>query len=328
MDFGQFISSFQSIYQTIQNDRKMEADEPLRHNKKSFCRELLCQIAENENIVLYPNGDKSQSPRSLKTFEAYYRNGKRRSLHPIAVQIRQHLDLIKFMRFLHCVVKHSGKEQLKKNFQEYLPDVTSRSILGDITRAFVDILRKAADIPDRRYKLPVPEKDRYNESTQDTNHQVESSGDDSGEAGFITTYKKKVTLSNINPGIRAEIWKRTDEIINACKRFKSQTNELYYYIDILNEAKNEGDPEKFDLHYPQYESIIEETENSFCGILKKWGHLYTTFASIIEINEITQLNFSHLITLPPDNKTIHVACDDTDALIERLRQLSEDYLFT
>lgn len=328
MDFGQFISSFQNIYQTIRDVRKLEADEPLVHNKKSSCRELLCQIAENENMVLYPNGDTSKLPRSLKTFEAYYRNGNRRSLHPIAVQIRQQLDLIKFMRFLHSMVKHSGKEQLKKNFQAYLPGATLRSILGDITRAFVDILREASDIPDRRYKLPVPEIERLNESAQDTNNQVDSSGDDSERAGFNSTYKKGMTLSNVNSGIRAEIWKTTDEIINACKRFKFQTNELYHFIGILDEAKNKGDQVKFDVHFPKYILKQEETEDTFRGILKKWGHLYTTFSNIIEVQEITQMNFAHSILLPPDNKTIHVACDETDAFIERLRQLSEDYLFT
>ena len=52
---------------------------------------------------------------------------------------------------------------------------------------------------------------------------------------FKKTYNKEMVLSNVNSGIRSEIWKEIDGIINACEHFKSITEKLYV---LINDLKN------------------------------------------------------------------------------------------
>lgn len=146
MDFGIFISAFDHTYDKMKNERKINPKEPSNHIKPTFCRELLCQIAKNENDVIFCRGNENGDPRNLKTFESYYRNGKRRSLHPIAVRIAYQPDREKFKRFLCSIIDHcGGNELLLHNFKDFLPKATAKTLLDNITREFIKILTDAAE---------------------------------------------------------------------------------------------------------------------------------------------------------------------------------------
>lgn len=153
MDFGSFIAAFGTGYKSL-----IEPDTNKALNKPLFCRELLCNITNTENIVLYIDGiaDKKHE-RSESAFQALYRNNDRRSLHPIAESIfnSKSLDTSKFMLFLEEYCEGFDKEKLLKNFKRYLPSTSHLTLLEDITNELVSILEKAAAEPDNRLKEPV-----------------------------------------------------------------------------------------------------------------------------------------------------------------------------
>jgi len=152
MDFGEFISAFGKGYTTLIDH---VTNKPL--TKPYFCRELLCNITKNENIVLYIDciPDKAHA-RGESAFYAFYRNSQRRSLHPIAEGIinSDSLDTDKFKTFLAEYVKHYRKEKLLENFKRHLTDISSETFFDDITNEFVRILREEAAKEDRRQRKP------------------------------------------------------------------------------------------------------------------------------------------------------------------------------
>ena len=155
--------------------------------------------------------------------------------------------------------------------------------------------------------------------TQPVNHD--------GTEAFHKTYQKEMPLASFFPGIKTEIWKEIDRIINACEEFKNATAALFSSIDFLDKAKADNDQAKFISHFPTYKERREETEKCFKSILQLWGILHKTYSHVKEIKQIVQINFAKLVAIPPDNRMIHVAGDCTDAFIEKLRKLAEDYLF-
>ena len=316
MDFGEFIAAFGNGYRFLLDDETKQV-----FGKELFCRELLCSVSKDELIVKYIDGiEDKKHQRDKSAFQAYYRNTNRRSLHPIAAPIvnSQQLDVIKFHQFLDNYTLHYSKEQLLINFQEYISGTTAETLFDDISESFVKILTEEASKPDHRRKKPISRK---------TDDLVTAYYDDEKDDGFETTYKKKMTLSEILPDIRSKIWVEINEIINACKVFQSETESLNHSMGLLYEASDEDDQEKITSRMTMFKKQREEVETSFNEILKKWFHLYKTYAHIIEIKELTQTEFANEVILPPDNKITHMAGSNTDAAIEKLRQLSEDYLF-
>lgn len=317
MDFGEFIAAFGNGYRFLKDEESKQA-----LGKELFCRVLLCSISANEPSVKYINGiEDKKHQRDKSAFQAYYRNTNRRSLHPIADAIvnRGQLDEAKFRCFLENYTNYYNKEQLLIKFQKYIPAATIETLFDDITEVFLKILSEAASKPDRRRKKPISSKPNDLVPISNSNGIIEA---------FETTYKKKLTLSEILPDIRSKIWSEINEIIVACKAFRSETEDLKRFISLLNEASDEDDPAKIASRMIVFEKQREEVETSFNEILKQWFNLYKTYAHIIEIKELTQIEFANEVILPPDNKITHMAGSNTDAAIEKLRQLSEDYLFT
>ena len=368
MDFGTFVAVFGNGYSFMKNTRKIVPDEPPIHNKKSFCRELLFRITTDDKYVLHPNGDTESTPRSLQAFEAYYRNSKRRSLHPIAAPIIHKclLDDEGFHDFLKEYTKHYSKDILLKSFQKYIPETSLETLFDDITDAFIQILRKAASEPDRRRKTSEPLLPNANSETKppEESEQIDDASRKQAESAhanditdaFYTAYDKKMSLSNISPGIKTEIWKTITEIITDCQRFKTKTKSLLNIVEYLKQAKDNGiqvfaddfqtsadenqagdggEQDKAKNERAMLASVLAtypndciDIENMFYAIINKWGSLYSTYAHIVEIRELTQISFADLVSLPPDNRCIHMAGSSTDVFIEKLRQISEDYLFT
>lgn len=217
------------------------------------------------------------------------------------------------------IKEHYPEEQqcdMEKEIQDQLPDFNceEHDFVYSCSELFYSLVRQYID-----NKSNIPSKSRK---------KVQSSTPDGIIDAFEKTYKKEISLPNVLSGIRSEIWKEIDAIINTCKSFKRKTEELNRAITILNNARVENDQAKFDSNYPTYDKLRDENESLFNEIFRKWGHLYKTYANIIEIREITRIDFAHSVLTPPENKLIHIAGDNTDNFIEKLRQLSEDYLFT
>lgn len=152
MEFDAFVSAFGTGYRSIRNERRIEGGESEYHNKASFCRELLCQITKDESIVLFKGADPNGFPRTLPTFESFYRNNQRRSIRPIArcMLERNAIDKAKFKRFLKLYTGEFSKDILFQNFQPYLSNTTLKTLLNGITDEYVRIIRAAANEPDRR----------------------------------------------------------------------------------------------------------------------------------------------------------------------------------
>ena len=157
MDFGNFINAFGNGYSKMENTRNIESDEPQMHNKKTFCRELLCQITDDNSIVLFLNCDATGAPRSLSAYESFYRNNQRRSLRPIAEVIinGKHLQEEKFKQFLGQYFTFCSKEKVLNGFDQNGADVSMDTLAEDITREFVSILNAAAAEPDNRRTQPA-----------------------------------------------------------------------------------------------------------------------------------------------------------------------------
>lgn len=153
MDFGSFIAAFGTGYKSLIDS---DTNKPL--TKPLFCRELLCNIAKDENTVLYIAGiPDGKHARGETTFQAFYRNKKRRSLHPIAAPIIESnsINKKKFNSFLEMYTQYFSKDKLFYNFKKELPNVSSLTLFDDITNEFVSILTKAAAEPDNRSKAPL-----------------------------------------------------------------------------------------------------------------------------------------------------------------------------
>lgn len=146
----QFISAFRRVYKRISNTRQFEPKERKKHNKQTFIREVLCQIAMDENIVLYPEGNTSKDLRTLSTFETYFSESSGRSFHPIAICIVDQIDLVKFIKFLVRNIKNADKDTLLEDYRQFSPDTTKRKLFCDITREWVRIITEEANRPDGR----------------------------------------------------------------------------------------------------------------------------------------------------------------------------------
>ena len=152
MDFGEFIAAFGSGYSKLIDCKTNKG-----LNKQLFCRYLLCSITNKENLVLYKNGiEDKKHELSEAAYQSFYRNGDRRSLHPIAESIinSNSLDTSKFMSFLKEYCKDYSKEKLLTNFKRYLPSASSSTLFDDITDELVKILKREAAISDKRRKEP------------------------------------------------------------------------------------------------------------------------------------------------------------------------------
>ena len=252
------------------------------------------------------------------TFKSYFRIGRNLS-KTFAGEIEAEYSLPLLKEFLKDLsTGRGGKQRLCNAFREHCPEIEPKNAINQIVRLFEEMLKDA-----KRGKPMKP----ASRTTDDT-HKATKSADNNGIVyAFEKTYKKAMTLSDILPGIRAEIWKKVDEIIDTCKNFQSETNRLNHLIDLLDKAKAEKDQAKFISYYPQYQIQCNECEKQYRNILRKWAKFYKTYAHIKQIKEITQISFSHTI-LSPNNKMLHIAGSNTESLIEKLRQLSEDHLFT
>lgn len=123
MDFGSFIVAFGSGYNRLIDPATNKA-----LIKPLFCRKLLCNITNDENIVLYIDGiADGKHARGETTFQAFYRNKERRSLHPIAEPIINNngIDKKKFHSFLEVYTQYFNKDKLFYNFKKELPNVSS-----------------------------------------------------------------------------------------------------------------------------------------------------------------------------------------------------------
>lgn len=153
MDFGEFVNAFGTGY------RKMiDRGTNKSLTKPYFCRDLLCSITKDENLVLYIDGIQDKAHEyGESAFQAFYRNVDRRSLHPIAEGIinGNNIDKNKFKHFLEDYVENYDKERLVTDFEKYLPSTSFSTLFDDITNEFVKILREEAAIPDKRRKEPV-----------------------------------------------------------------------------------------------------------------------------------------------------------------------------
>lgn len=150
MEIFDFITAFSVIYGKIQNTRQYEPKEPKKHNKRTFCRELFCQIVKDDNIVMYPEGNTKLDYRTLSAFESYYSKSNRKTFHSLAIDIINQLDEVRFIRFLVRNIRYSSKDILLNSFQQYLPSTTKRSLFCDITREWVRIITEEANRPDGR----------------------------------------------------------------------------------------------------------------------------------------------------------------------------------
>ncbi len=318
MDFGFYISLFGNGYRSLPNGRRIFPEEKPHHTKQTFCREILCAIVKDENAVLKEGGVEKGASRFLSAFESYYRNNQRRSLRPIAVIVvnKNGFDKEKYKIFLEKYTKCLSKEKLLQKMKENHMESTLDTMFDALTDELVAIIEEAAHEPDHRCEPRISEKQL-----------IPANADDITDV-FKKTYNKEMVLSNVNSGIRSEIWKEIDGIINACEHFKSITEKLYVLINDLKKAQNEENQAEFELHFSTYIMKREEVEAAFRDVLKRCFHLHKTFANIKEIKDITQTEFTHELISPPDNKTIYVAGENTNTFIEKLRQLSEDYLYT
>lgn len=123
MDFGSFIAAFGTGYRSL-----VDSDTNKALTKQAFCRMLLCNITNDENIVLYIDGiADGKHARGETTFQAFYRNKERRSLHPIAEPIINNngIDKKKFHSFLEVYTQYFNKDKLFYNFKKELPNVSS-----------------------------------------------------------------------------------------------------------------------------------------------------------------------------------------------------------
>lgn len=153
MDFGEFITAFGTGY-----SKQIDYRTNKRLTKPDFCKDLLCSITKEENLVLYIDGiEDGAHKRGESAFQAFYRNTDRRSLHPIAENIinGNNLDTSKFKKFLEKYVENYAKEKLLTNFKVCLPSASSDTLFDDIINEFVRILKEAAAKPDNRRKEPL-----------------------------------------------------------------------------------------------------------------------------------------------------------------------------
>ena len=173
--------------------------------------------------------------------------------------------------------------------------------------------------------------DQYINGDKDNSSLTRSSKTSEDDEGiveaFATRYSKKMSISEISSSIRARIFDDINAILSLCQDFKNKTTILQFDIATLDTAKNEGNQALFIRNYPAFKEHCDDVQQMFYEILRQWGHLYTTFAHITEIKEISKLNFAHLY-LTPDSTLIHKAGENTDSYMEKLKKLSEDYLFT
>ena len=138
-----------------------------------------------------------------------------------------------------------------------------------------------------------------------------------------------MSISEISSSIRARIFDDINAILSLCQDFKNKTTILQFDIASLETAKKEGNQALFIRNYPTFKAHCDDVQQMFYEILRQWGHLYTTFAHITEIKEISKQDFAHLYLTPERyGKLIHIAGENTDMYMEKLKKLSEDYLFT
>ncbi len=223
-----------------------------------------------------------------------------------------------------CTKDIFNKDALCAEFSDVIPDIDINNYPAKLASQLKTLLENAANKNTEQTK-------NSERSSHTPEKQAESINNDIEEA-FAHNYNKEMNkemrLSKILPGIRSEIWKAINEIINTCQDFKIETDGLYRSIEFLKEASTEENQAKITSYLPIYLKQREEIDALFHKLLNEWANLYKTYSNIIEIKEITQIDFASIILIPPDNRAIHVASSQTDAFIEKLTHLSETFLFT
>ena len=140
MDFIELIASFGNGYRCIMDNTCKKWTKP------EFCRQLLCNIAVNRNMVLYKDGIPDENNERDDTyFTALYRKKDTRSLKPISILINGEYDEEKFKSFLEFYTTFYDKKRLFNNFKEYLSNISMETLFDDITRELIRILNAAAD---------------------------------------------------------------------------------------------------------------------------------------------------------------------------------------
>ncbi len=271
MRVSDFVDAFGNLYASIENTRLLEPKETEHHNKKSFFRELLCQIAQNENTVLYPGGDIHGVPRTLYTYESYYRRSQQRSLRPIALGLLDQLDPVKFIRFLHKNFKGQRKEKLLLNYQKYMPDTTSRLLFRDITRTFVQIINEAAEETDGRKTsqsdVPPCAAGSASASTHTVNSPVEELLQEIDQKitelivlGRAIADSRKPWPYEQQPEQQSEIQKLFDQLINlAAELLHCNAPVINVQKDELFSAVHDLTPQSFILTCEEY--MIHSPQN-------------------------------------------------------------------
>lgn len=195
MDIGKLISAFGTGYLRLPDNRPdFDTKKKRTHlNKKTFCRELLCAISADEDIILYENGLKTGPKRFPSAFEAYYRNKQRRSLRPIAKPLLDgnFLDEEKFHRFLEQYIVVFSKEKLYANFQDHIT-TTPETLFDDITSEFVRILEAEANKPDGRQKEPIPSHTKDETDAENAEEHQQEENDTSSSPSAETTDRSNI----------------------------------------------------------------------------------------------------------------------------------------
>lgn len=157
ISFDAFFNAFGNGYKTMIDNHDgvtTRTDSLQRMRKETFCRALLCEISNNEEIIIYKGGIVgAKGKRSIQVFQKLYNKEKsREALHPFAVSIidTQSINKAKFKTFLEEYVKHFRIEHLCSNFQSLFKDVTEETLFDTITDAFEQILYEAYNLPDNR----------------------------------------------------------------------------------------------------------------------------------------------------------------------------------
>ncbi len=157
ISFDAFINAFGNGYKTMIDNHDgvtTRTDSSERMRKETFCRALLCEISNNEEIIIYKGGIVgTKGKRCMQVFQKLYNKEKSlEALHPFAASIidTQSINKAKFKTFLEEYVKHFRIEHLCSNFQSLFKDVTEETIFDTITDAFEQFLFEAYNLPDNR----------------------------------------------------------------------------------------------------------------------------------------------------------------------------------
>jgi hypothetical protein len=140
MDFITFIECFGNGYRCILDNNCKKWTKPV------FCRQLLCNIADNPKMVLYKDGiPDGNNERDDTYFAARYRKKDTRSLKTISLLINGEYNEDNFKNFLDDYTTYYDKKKLFNNFQKQLSIISMETLFDDITRVFIKILDAAAN---------------------------------------------------------------------------------------------------------------------------------------------------------------------------------------